>query len=230
MRRLGCSKLRSSVAIAAVAAIVLFPAAVQAQGQPAIEISGGGVGEFLDPNPCDLFDPVGPYGESNFAVSATIDDDGNVNGTFMCQVKGCVVIVEGVFTDVLGIDRADGDGQPDRVFLHGEAAFVDLSAAAGGPGLVMTEEGVPYLFDFCIELWEGPGTGMLGVPEGVPPARFFYTDEVVLLGAGTVYPGGVDDGFDQEEIRKGHIQIDFKGEIDDIPFVRVAVCPVVPLE
>jgi len=210
------------------ACLVLPPASLLAADQPAITISGGGVGEFLDPNPCDGFKEEGPFGESNFAVSANIYQDGSVSGTFMCQVKGCVVIVQGVFTEVLGIDRADEPGDQDTVFLRGVAAFVDLSQAAGGPGLVLADaNGTPYLFEFCLELREGPGTGMKGVPPGTPPARFFYTDEVVLLGGPACL--GLDDGYDEEEIRSGHIQIRFDPDVADIPFDRVADCPVVSL-
>jgi len=217
-----------AVVSALAAVLVMEPAAVQAASVPAITISGGGVGEFLDPNPCDGFKEEGPFGESNFAVSAKIYQDGSVSGTFMCQVKGCVVIVQGKFTDVLGIDRADGPGEQDIVFLSGEASFIDLSQAVGGPGLVFADEnGNPYIFQFCIELREGPGSGNQGVPAGTPVSRFFYTDEVVLLGGPACL--GLDDGFDQEEIRKGHIQIDFKSSIADIPFNRVEDCPVTPL-
>lgn len=217
------------VVVAAAITVALVPDEVLAGDRPAITISGGGVGEFLDPNPCDGFQEEPPFGESNFAVSARIHEDGSVEGTFMCQVKGCVVIVQGVFTDVLGIDQADGLGEQDGVFLLGEAAFVGMSAAAGGPGLVFADEnGDPYIFDFCIELREGPGSGMKGVPEGLPVGRFFYTDEVVLLGGPAVL--GLDDGYDEEEIRKGHIQIDFKLDVADIPFDRVEDCPVEPLE
>ncbi|WP_145266399.1 hypothetical protein [Tautonia plasticadhaerens] len=184
------------------------------------------MGEFLDPNPCDGFNTEAPFGESNFAVSARIDADGSVDGHFMCQVKGCVVIVQGVFTEVLGIDRADGPADQDTVFLLGEAAFVDLSGAAGGPGVVRDEDGDPYIFDFCLELREGPGSGQAGHSDDLP-ARFFYADEVTLLGGPDFL--GLDDGFDQEEIRKGHISIDFRVDVDDIPFDRVEDCPVEPL-
>ena len=214
-------------AVVTAAVIVAFgPSSVRANGPPAITISGGGVGEFLDPNPCDGFQEEGPFGESNFAVSAKIYADGSVEGTFMCQVKGCVVIVQGVFTEVLGIDQADGPGDQDTVFLLGEAAFVDLTAEFGGPGVVPDEEG-PFIFPFCLELREGPGSEQQGVPEGVPPARFFYADDVVLLGGPTCLD--LDDGFDEEEIRKGHIQINFLTDVDDIPFDRVEDCPVEPL-
>ncbi len=217
-----------TVVTALAAGPAMVPAAVQAGGPAAITISGGGVGEFLDPNPCDGFQTESPFGESNFSVSAKIYKDGSVSGTFMCQVKGCVVIVQGKFTQVLGIDRADGPGDQDTVFLSGEASFVDLSKAVGGPGLVFIDQnGNPYVFQFCIELREGPGSGNQGVPAGTPVGRFFYTDEVVLLGGPDCL--GLDDGFDQEEIRKGHIQIDFKSSIADIPFNRVEDCPVAPL-
>ena len=153
--------------VVTVAAVVLFvPDVIQASGPKAITISGGGVGEFLDPNPCDGFNEEGPFGVSNFAVSAQIDEDGNVHGNFMCQVKGCIVIVLGVFTDVLGIDQADGPDDQDTVFLLGEAAFVDLSKEVGGPGVVKDENGDPFIFEFCIELREGPPS----------VGRFFYTD------------------------------------------------------
>jgi len=227
MNRVHRSSCRLAVVVAAVSVWTFALDEVRADGPGAVTISGGGVGEFLDPNPCDGFNTEAPFGESNFAVSATIYEDGSVSGTFMCQVKGCVVIVQGVFTEVLGIDRADGPGDQDTVFLLGEAAFVDLSKAAGGPGLVMPDNGEPYIFDFCLELREGPGTGIRGAPEGTPPARFFYTDEVVLLGAPACLD--LDDGYDEEEIRKGHIQINFHTDIDDIPFDRVDDCPVEPL-
>ena len=205
------------LAVAAAALPLIASGAVFA-GEPAIVVSGGGVGEFLDPNPCDGFNTEGPLGVSNFAVSAKIYDDGSVDGTFICQVKGCVVIVQGVFTEVLGIDRADGAGDQDTVYLKGLAAFVDLSQGAGGPGIVMTDDkGDPYIFDFCIELREGPaGVG-----------RFFYTDEVVLLGGPTCLD--LDDGFDEEEVIMGHIQIQFKSDIADVLFDRVDDCPVKPL-
>ena len=120
----------------------------------------------------------------------------------------------------MGIDQADDPDDQDRVFLLGEAAFVDLSQEVGGPGGVMNDNGEPYVFQFCIELREGP-PGIGG---------FFYTDEVVLLGAGIEYGDGlVDDGYDEEEIRAGHIQINFKGDVDDIPFDRIEDCPVDPL-
>ncbi len=204
-------------AIAAAGALVALDPGTTLAGRPAITVSGGGVGEFLDPNPCDGFQQDAPFGVSNFAVSATVQDDGSVSGTFMCQVKGCVVIVQGVFTDVLGIDQSDGAGDPDTVFLLGEAAFVDLTGAAGGPGVVRNDNGDPFIFDFCIELREGRrGEG-----------RFFYTDGVVLLGGPACL--GLDDGYDEEEIVAGHIQIQFKGDIADMPFDRVNDCPVEPL-
>ena len=126
---------------------------VMTAGQSLTDVTNrvlAGVGEFLDPNPCDGFTDA-PFGESNFAVSATIYADGSVSGTFMCQVKGCVVIVQGVFTEVGGIDQSAGPGDQDVVFLKGLAAFVDLTRDPdiGGPGLVMVAEGEPYIFEFC---------------------------------------------------------------------------------
>jgi len=228
--------MRSFFACAGIAAVGLAmmipdaaPISAEAGEKPVISISGGGVGEFLDPNPCDGFAPEAPFGHSNFAVAARVYKDGTVEGTFMCQVKGCVVIVQGVFTQVLGIDRADEPGDQDRVFLLGEAAFVDMSQAAGGPGLVFADEnGDPYIFEFCIELLEGSGSQVDGVPEGTPAGGFFYTDEVVLLGGPAFL--GLDDGYDQEEVTTGHIRIDVEDDVDDIPFDRVADCPVEPLD
>jgi len=217
-----------AVLTALAALVALLPASGVAAGPAAITISGGGVGEFLDPNPCDGFQTSSPFGESNFSVSAKIYEDGTASGSFMCQVKGCVVIVQGVFTEVLGIDRADGPGDQDTVFLTGVASFVDLSQVFGGPGLVFADgKGSPYVFQFCIELREGPGSELQGAPESSPTGRFFYTDEVVLLGGPTCL--GLDDGFDQEEVRTGHIQINFHKNVDDLPFDRLEDCPVTPL-
>jgi len=220
---------RLAAFLTAVLATASIPATVLGGGRAAITVSGGGVGEFLDPNPCDGFQDTAPFGESNFKISATVYEDGSVRGSFLCQVKGCVVIVLGEITDVLGIDQADGPGDQDTVFLLGKGAFVDLSKGVGGPGVVFADaNGNPYTFDFCIELREGPGSDMQGAPEGTPLGRFFYTDEVVLLGGPAAL--GLDDGFDQEEIRSGHIMIDFKLDVADIPFDRVRDCPVEPLQ
>jgi len=210
--------------LTAALAAASIPAQALAEGRPAITVRGGGVGEFLDPNPCDGFQEAAPFGESDFAVGARIYENGKIHGWFFCQVKGCVALY-GWFTDVLGIDRADGPGDQDGVFLLGSAVFADLTQ---GPDLVLDENGDPVVFQFCIELREGPGAEKEGVPEGTPLGRFFYTDEVVLLGGPAAL--GLDDGYDQEVVRTGSIKIDFKRAIADIPFDRVEDCPVEPLE
>ncbi len=52
-------------------------------------------------------------------------------------------------------------------------------------------------------------------PPGV--GKFIYDDPIV-----------VDPG-DEELVVQGHIQINFLGDVDDIPFNRVEDCPVEPL-
>ncbi len=215
----------SATLLAGPVATIEKDASALAVGQPAIIISGGGVGEFLDPNPCDGFQTESPFGESNYAVSAKIYEDGSVSGTFMCEVVGCVVIVQGTFTEVLGIDRADSPGDQDAVFLHGQAAFVDSSQLFGGPGVVMADNGEALTFDFCIELREGPGAQF--APPGTPLGRFFYTDDVTLLGGPSCL--NVDDGSDEEMVQSGHIQINFVQNVDDVAYDRVADCSVEPL-
>ena len=203
--------------------LALAPAAAEAGGRPAITISGCGVGEFLDPNPCDGFQTEAPFGESDFAVRAKIQEDGNVHGWFFCRVEGCVVLY-GWFTDVLGIDRADARGDQDGVFLLGSAVFADLTQ---GPDLVLDENGDPYVFQFCVELREGVSARQSRRSRKSAIGRFFYTDEVVLLGGPARQ--GLDDGYDQEEVINGHIQINFHTDVEDIPFDRVEDCPVEPL-
>ena len=83
-----------------------------------------------------------------------------------------------------------------------------------------------YVTEMQAELLE-ISSGVQGVPPGVPAGRFFYTDEVVLLGGPACL--GLDDGYDHEEVRTGHIQISFTGNVSDIPFDRVEDCPVAPL-
>lgn len=182
MKRVSRSFVRPAAAFAVAAVLALFPAAVQA-GEVAVTVSGGGVAEFLDPNPCDNFDTVGPFGFSNFSVGAQIDTEDNVTGHFICMVEDCFIVegfyanilVVGQFTEVLDIND---DGQ-QSVTLGGDAV------------LVLEGFGIADAFEFTVELREGPAD----------VGGFTYTDYVTMMGP--------DDGSDSEVVRQGHVQIQF---------------------
>jgi hypothetical protein len=178
-----------------VAALCLAHPGVARAGGPEIRITGGGVADFLDPNPCDQFNTVAPFGESFFAVAARVDGRGRVSGTFICAVQNCFVgpgsddfadiAIVGTFTDLIRVTR---QGQ-DRVTLEGDGLFF----ISGVPG-------VADEFRFRVELREG-GRGVGG---------FTYTDYVTELGEGIGYGDGlVDDGSDHEVITRGQIRIRF---------------------
>jgi len=197
---------RTASVITASAIIMLGSSLARAGESPAVTISGGGVGEFLDPNPSDGFNAIAPFGGCKFAISATIDADGSVKGHYMCIAQDNTVIVKGVITEVLGIVRADGRDERDAVFLKGEARKVGMSSDS--------ERGNP--FQFCIEL----RSGQTGV------GKFFYTDHDVSQGGPDAL--GLDDGYDQAKVVGGNIQVRFHSEVANIPFDRVVDLPAVP--
>ncbi len=178
---------------ALISAVFLAGQSAARADRPEVVINGVGAADFLDPNPCDQFNTVAPFGASTFTVHARIDRRGRVDGIFTCAIRDCFVgpgpddygdiLLVGVLTDVVHVSRRG----PDRVALEGDGYF-----------FIDGVEGVVDQFRFQVELREG-GRGVGG---------FAYTDYVTALGEGLEYGDGrVDDGFDHEGITRGHIQI-----------------------
>jgi len=177
-------------------ALLAAPLTVRADG-PEIRVTGGGIAEFLDPNPCQDFNTAPPFGESFFTVAAKVEGS-DVEGIFLCGVEDCFlgvddsgdpllgdILIVGFFDELLDASAA---GQ-DSVALAGDALF-----------FIEGLHGVQDEFEFTVTLREG-GRGVGG---------FTYTDYVTELGAGIEYGDGlVDDGSDHELITRGRIRIRF---------------------
>lgn len=133
--------------------LVGLPAAAHA-ARPLAKVSGGGTASFDDIEGL----------ESQFAIGATIRDDGTAQGRFVCMIVGMVAITGDISNGVL-----NGDGS---VTFSGVGHGIDLTPEFFGPF-----QGC----EFEVTLWPGgPGVG-----------GFVYSDCVVTDDAETVESGTI---------------------------------------